>query len=261
MLSNAERHAAAEALIGAAHRRETIPPISVSYPAAEVEDAYRIAQLVAEAKLQAGAVLKGHKIGLTSRPMQEAAGIDEPDYGVLLDDLFVAEGSVIPPARLFQPRAEAELAFVLREELTGPAVNAADVIRATDFVLPCIEIVDRRFNERGVLVDTIADNASSGLVVLGGNPTALNEIDVRTVGVTLTKNGVIEDTGVASAVMGNPVNAVAWLANKLFTFGVPLEPGHVVLSGSFVKAIAFAPGDVVAADFNSLGVVQFAVGR
>ena len=110
-----------------------------------MEDAYRISQLVAEARQQAGAILKGHKIGLTSRPMQEAAGINEPDYGVLLDDLFVAEGSVIPTDRLFQPLAEAELAFVLREPLAGPSVNAADVIRATDFVLPCIEVVDRRF--------------------------------------------------------------------------------------------------------------------
>jgi 2-oxo-hept-3-ene-1,7-dioate hydratase len=261
VLGDVERKEAAAALLAAARDHRTIPPISVTYPAAEVEDAYRIAQLVAEAKLQAGAILKGHKIGLTSRPMQEAAGIDEPDYGVLLDDLFVAEGSVIPTDRLFEPRAEAELAFVLAEPLPGPSVNAADVIRATDFVLPCIEIVDRRFNERGVLVDTIADNASSGLVVLGGNPVGLHDLDIRTIGVTLTRNGVIEDTGVASAVMGNPVNAVAWLANKLHSFGVPLEAGHVVLSGSFIKATRFGAGDVVAADFTVLGTVQFAVAR
>jgi 2-oxo-hept-3-ene-1,7-dioate hydratase len=259
VLSPTEREQAAHALLDAARDHATIPPLSVTWPAAEVEDAYRISQLVAEAKLQAGAILKGHKIGLTSRPMQEAAGIDEPDYGVLLDDLFVAEGSVIPTDRLFEPRAEAELAFVLRQPLAGPSVNAADVIRATDFVLPCIEVVDRRFSQRGVLVDTIADNASSGLVVLGGNPVALGDIDIRTIGVTLTKNGVIEDTGVASAVMGNPINAVAWLANKLYSFGVPLEAGHVVLSGSFIKAIRFGPGDVMVADFTSLGTVQFAV--
>jgi 2-keto-4-pentenoate hydratase len=191
--------------------------------------------------------------------MQEAAGIDEPDYGVLLDDLFVPEGSVIPTDRLFEPRAEAELAFVLAEPLPGPSVNAADVIRATDFVLPCIEVVDRRFNARGVLVDTIADNASSGLVVLGGNPVGLHDIDIRTIGVTLTRNGVVEDTGVASAVMGNPLNAVAWLANKLHSLGVALEAGHVVLSGSFIKAIRFGAGDVVAADFTALGTVQLAV--
>ena len=150
---------------------------------------------------------------------------------------------------------------MLHSPLVGPSVNAADVVRATDFVLPCIEIVDRRFNERGLLVDTIADNASSGLVVLGGNPVGLGEIDVRSIGVTLTKNAVIEDTGVASAVMGNPINAVAWLANKLHSFGVPLEAGHVVLSGSFIKAIRFGPGDVIAAEFTSLGTVQFAVAR
>jgi 2-oxo-hept-3-ene-1,7-dioate hydratase len=261
VLSDAERQAAADALLAASRDHATIPPVSVTWPAAEVEDAYRISQLVAEAKIQAGAILKGHKIGLTSRPMQEAAGIDEPDYGVLLDDLFVAEGSVLPAERLFEPRAEAELAFVLREPLTGPSVNAADVIRATDFVLPCIEVVDRRFNERGVLVDTISDNASSGLVVLGGNPVGLHDIDVRTIGVTLSKNGVIEDTGVASAVMGNPINAVAWLANKLHSFGVGLEEGHVVLSGSFIKAIRFGPGDVVAADFTNLGTVIFSVSQ
>ena len=261
MLNDAQRHEAADALLGAARDHVTIPPVSVTYPDAEVEDAYRISQLVAEAKLQSGAILKGHKIGLTSRPMQEAAGINEPDYGVLLDDLFVAEGSVIPTDRLFAPLAEAELAFVLHSPLVGPSVNAADVVRATDFVLPCIEIVDRRFNERGVLIDTIADNASSGLVVLGGNPVGLGEIDVRSIGVTLTKNAVIEDTGVASAVMGNPINAVAWLANKLHSFGVPLEAGHVILSGSFIKAIRFGPGDVIAAEFTSLGTVQFAVAR
>ncbi len=259
MLTDAERREAVDSLLGAARDHVTIAPISVTYPAAEVEDAYRISQAVAEAKLRAGAVLKGHKVGLTSRPMQEAAGIHEPDYGVLLDDLFVPEGSVIPTDRLFRPLAEAELAFVLREPLEGPSVNAADVIRATDFVLPCIEIVDRRFNDRGVLVDTIADNASSGLVVLGGNPVGLGDIDIRTVGVTLTRNGVIEDTGVASAVMGNPINAVAWLANKLHSFGVPLEAGHVVLSGSFIKAIRFGPGDVMAAEFTTLGTVQFSV--
>ncbi|HEY8092694.1 MAG TPA: fumarylacetoacetate hydrolase family protein [Acidimicrobiales bacterium] len=261
MLSAAERKEAAEALLAAARDHTVISPISVTYPAAEVEDAYRISQAVAESKLQSGAILKGHKVGLTSRPMQEAAGINEPDYGVLLDDLFVAEGSVIPTERLFQPLAEAELAFVLREPLVGPSANAADVVRATDFILPCIEIVDRRFNDRGVLVDTIADNASSGLVVLGGNPVGLGEIDIRTIGVTLSKNGVIEDTGVASAVMGNPINAVAWLANKLHSFGVPLEAGHVVLSGSFIKAIRFGPGDVMVADFTGLGMVQFAVAR
>jgi len=257
VLSPAEREQAAQALLGAARDHATIPPISVTWPAAEVEDAYRISQLVAEARLQAGAILKGHKIGLTSRPMQEAAGINEPDYGVLLDDLFVAEGSVIPTDRLFQPLAEAELAFVLREPLAGPSVNAADVIRATDFVLPCIEVVDRRFSERGLLVDTIADNASSGLVVLGGNPVGLGDIDIRTIGVTLTKNGVIEDTGVASAVMGNPINAVAWLATKLHEYGVALEAGHVVLSGSFIKAIPFDAGDSVVALFDTLGEVTF----
>ena len=259
MLSDAERAEAAEELLAASRRHKSIPPVSVAHPAADVEDAYRIALAVVASRLEAGAVLKGHKIGLTSRAMQQAAKIDEPDYGALLDDMFVPEGSVVPMSRLFRPLAEAELAFVLGERLTGPAANAADVVRATDFVLPCIEIVDTRFDARGVLVDTVADNASSGLVVLGGQPARLGDLDLRTVGVTLAKNGVVEDTGVATAVLGNPVNAVAWLANKLHGFGVALEAGHVILSGSFIRPVPFGAGDVVTAEFTSLGTVGFSV--
>ena len=225
MLSAAERKEAAEALLAAARDHAVIPPISVTYPAAEVEDAYRISQAV-------------------------------------------AEGSVIPTERLFQPLAEAELAFVLREPLVGPSVNAADVVRATDFILPCIEIVDRRFSDRGVLeqlgllshflavttIDRVAQGKPHPEPFLAA---------CRRLGARPEWSVAFEDsaTGVASAVMGNPINAVAWLANKLHSFGVPLEAGHVVLSGSFIKAIRFGPGDVMVADFTGLGMVQFAVAR
>ena len=152
-----------------------------------------------------------------------------------------------------------ELVFVLKAALPGPSVTAADVIRATDFILPAIEIVDSRQKGRGPnsLIDSISDAASCGLVILGGNPRRLDQIDIRRIGASLAINGVIEETGVASAVMGNPINAVAWLANKLHEFGVTPEPGHVILSGSFLKAIPFEVGDSVLAQYDTLGEVSF----
>jgi 2-keto-4-pentenoate hydratase len=251
----------ADALLEADRTHQPTTRVSTLAPDATVDDAYRIALAVVEARVNTGTRIKGHKIGLTSKAMQRAVGIDEPDYGHLLDDMFVDEGAVVPHERLFSPLAEAELAFVLGDALTGPGVNAADVIRATDFVLPCIEVVDSRFvrEGRGTLVDTIADNASSGLVVLGGNPARLTDLDIRRVGVSVARNGVVEETGVASAVMGNPITAVAWLANKLSHFGVALEAGQVILSGSFTRLVRFGPGDVVSATFDPLGEVVVSV--
>jgi 2-oxo-hept-3-ene-1,7-dioate hydratase len=209
--------------------------------------------------VSAGRTIKGHKVGLTSKAMQQMAGAIEPDYGTLTDDWIVPEGSVIDMARLNRPLVEMEIAFVLGRDLSGPGVNAADVIRATDFVLPAIEIVDTRYRGRGpkVLIDSVADAAWCGLVVLGGRPSRLTDLDTRREGATLYKNGVIEETGVGSAVMGNPVNAMVWLANKLASFGVSMAAGSVVLSGSFVKAIPFAAGDTIAALFSTLGDVTF----
>jgi len=171
----------------------------------------------------------------------------------------VLEGSRIERGRMNRPLVEVELAFVLREPLVGPSVNAADVIRATDFVLPCIEIVDTRQKGRGPtpLVDSIADAAACGLVVLGGRPARLTDVDIRRVGASLSINGSVEESGVASAVMGNPINSVAWLANKLHEYGVTAEAGHVILSGSFIKAIPFQSGDTVVALFDPLGEVTF----
>ena len=210
-------------------------------------------------RLADGRRIKGHKVGLTSKAMREMSQADEPDFGTLFDHWFVPEGSTIAADSLFRPLVEIEIAFVMNDHLVGPAVNAADVIRATDFVLPAIEIVDSRFVDRPMLVDTIADVASCGLVVLGGNPRRLDDIDVRRIGGTLVKNGEIEESGVAAAVMGNPVNAVAWLANKLHEFGVTIEPGQVVLSGSFVRAVRFGAGDTITALFDELGDVTIAV--
>ena len=255
LLTDAQRREAAAALFAAERDEAPIPPITVTYPGADVEDGYRIGQLVTELKVAAGWMVKGHKVGLTSKAMREMAGATEPDYGTLFDRWFVPEGSTVPKDRMNRPLVEVELAFVLADALPGPSTNAADVIRATDFVLPALEIVDTRYSKRGTLVDSIADAAACGLVVLGGNPARLKDIDVRQVSASLAVNGEIEQSGVARAVMGNPINAVAWLANKLHEFGVTMQPGHVVLSGSFIRAVPFAAGDTISALFDELGEV------
>ena len=259
MLSDSQRQAAAEALFAAQRDGAPITPLSETYPDADIEDAYKVSMAVTQLKLEAGRRIKGHKIGLTSKAMRSLTGATEPDYGTMFDDWFVLEGSTIERAKLNRPLVEVEVAFVLAEALTGPGVTVADVIRATDFVLPAIEIVDSRYRGRGpnMLVDSISDAASCGLVVLGGCPRRLTDIDVRRIGASLAVNGSIEESGVASAVMGNPINAVAWLANKLAEYGVPFEAGHVALSGSFIKAIPFGAGDVVTATFDQLGEVGF----
>jgi 2-keto-4-pentenoate hydratase len=261
MLTDEQRRQAAEALIRAENDHAPIPPISETHPEADVEDAYRISLAVTEMKVRSGRRIKGHKIGLTSKAMRSLTGATEPDYGTLFDNWFVDEGSTVSMRRMNRPLVEVEIAFVLRDALVGPAITVVDVIRATDFVLPSIEIVDSRYGKRGPtpLVDSISDAASCGLVVLGGNPRRLTDIDVRRIGGTLSINGVVQESGVAAAVMGNPISSVAWLANKLHEFDVPLEAGHVVLSGSFIKAIPFKAGDTVVATFDQLGDVSFGV--
>ncbi len=257
-----QQQAAAERIYAAERTREWTASVTRSHPDAGIDDAYRIAQAVADLKIDAGRRILGHKIGLTSKAMRALAGVDEPDYGALFDDQFVFEGEAIAAGELNQPRVEVELAFVLGADLSGPGVTAADVIRATDFVLPCLEIVDTRFDSwtTGTVVDSIADAASCGRVVLGGNPRRLDRIDIRRIGASLSRNGDIQQSGVASAVMGNPVTAVAWLANKLHEFGVSMRKGHVILSGSFVAAIPFAPGDTISALFDTFGEVSFRYG-
>lgn len=257
-LNEAQQRKAAEALFAAERDHAPIEPITATYENADIEDAYRIAICVTELKLAAGRTIKGHKIGLTSKAMRSLNNATEPDYGTMFDNWFVPEGTIVEFSRLNRPLVEVELAFVLRHDLPGPSVNAADVIRATDFILPALEIVDSRFSRRGNrgVIDSVCDAASCGLVVLGGNPRRLDQIDIRRIGASLAKNGDIEETGVAAAVMGNPINSVAWLANKLHEFGVTMAAGHVVLSGSFIKAIPFGAGDTLTAVFDQLGEVS-----
>ncbi len=236
-----------------------IPLLNPAYPDIEVTDAYRIQEYVVDALRDSGRDVKGYKIGLTSKPMQEMVGSTEPDYSAIMDDMFIAEGSESPRADWNDPLVEMELAFVMKATLKGPGINVADVIRATDFVLPAIEIVDFRVARApGMDVrDTIADLAAVGGVVLGGNPIALNDIDVRAVTGCLEINGDVREQGCADAVLGNPLTAVAWLANKMSEFDVAFEPGDVILSGSFVRALSVNAGDRVIARFdNRLGNVE-----
>ncbi|MFV0524028.1 MAG: 2-keto-4-pentenoate hydratase [Acidimicrobiales bacterium] len=252
---------AAKALVEAERTHDWAEPLSSRHPDADVEDAYRTGIAVRDLKLAEGRTVKGHKIGFTSKAMRSLVGATEPDYGFLYDDWFVAEASTVSRQAMNHPLVEQEIAFVLGAPLSGPHVNAADVIRATDFVLPALEIVDSRYEGRGtnLLVDSISDAASCGFVVLGGNPARLADIDVRRLSGSLQINGDLMESGSASAVMGNPINAVAWLANKLTEFDVTMEPGDVILSGSFIKAVPFDAGDSILALFDQLGEVGLRV--
>lgn len=222
-----------------------------------VSDAYEIQLANIRRRTARGAVVRGHKVGLSSRAMQQMMNVDEPDYGHLLSDMFIAENTAIPTAAMCAPRVEVEVAFVLREGLPAPGCTVADVLRCTAFVCPALEIIDSRIRDWNLtLIDTIADNASSGLVVLGGRVTPLDNLDLRTIGAALRINGALVTTGAAGAVLGNPASAVAWLANKVAQFGVSLDAGNVILPGSCTKAYDVTAGQTVRADFDQLGAVS-----
>jgi 2-keto-4-pentenoate hydratase len=234
---------AADDLYRAQRVRRPIPPLTTTYGAITVDDAYQIQLANIAKRLAEGATVTGHKVGLSAKAMQRMLGVNEPDYGHLLDTMFAFEN--------------AEVAFVLKARLEGPGVSVADAIRATDFVLPAIEVVDSRIADWKIaLADTIADNASSGMVVLGGSPSRLDDLDIRLIGASLQCNGRVREVGASGAVLGNPAVAVAWLANKVAGFGVALEPGHVIMPGSCTRMIPVCPGDVVRAEFDRLGYVS-----
>ncbi len=260
-MTEEQRREAAAGLVHAELTREWIEPITLTYEGADIADAYAIGQYVTEAKVAAGRVVKGHKVGLTSKAMRSVTGATEPDYGTLFDNWFLDEGTKVSMATLNRPLIEIELVFVLGSNLGGPDVNAIDVLNATDYVLPAIEVVDSRFSKRGKpgVVDSIADAASCGFVMVGGTPTSLDDIDPRYVAGALYKNGEVEESGTAAAVMGNPVNSVAWLARKLDEFGVEMQAGHSVLSGSFIRAHPMEVGDTFVADYGPLGQISFGI--
>ena len=248
--------ALADELAEAERTAVPVEPLTDRHPDLVIEDAYAVQSRTIARRVEAGAQVRGRKVGLTSLPMQRMLGVDEPDYGVLLDDMFVEDGDPVPMSRLVQPRVEAELAFVMERDLAGPGVTAATALTAIAGVLPAVEIVDSRVADwRITLVDTVADNASSGLLVLGGRLRKVTDLDLRLLGVVVTRGGRLLDTGAGAAALGNPARCVAWLANKLATFGDTLRAGDVVLPGAVHKMVPVRPGDVFRADFAHLGPV------
>lgn len=254
--------ACAQACHQAEKRRERIRPFSVVHPGFTMEDAYAVQRRWVEIKIAEGNVVKGHKIGLTSRAMQRFVNINEPDYGALLADMFYATGDEIPMSRFIQPRVECELGFVIGRRLKGPGCTLFDVLSATDYVVPCAEIVDGRTHRvdpdtgkpRNVL-DSIADNAGNAALIIGGRPIRPMDLDLRWVSVLCHRNNVIEESGVAAAVLNHPGNGVAWLANRLAPFDIALEPGQFVLGGSFTGVVEARAGDTFNVDYGPLGTI------
>jgi 2-oxo-hept-3-ene-1,7-dioate hydratase len=254
---------AAQRLHQAEKTRVQIRQLSLDHRAITIDDAYAIQKAWIEIKLAEGRVVRGHKIGLTSKAMQSALGINEPDSGVLLDDMFFADGDVVPTERFIATRIEAELAFVMKHRLTGPDCTLFDVLNATDFVVPALEILDTRIQRVDAqtqstrkIFDTIADNAANAGIVLGGRPLRPLDVDLRWIGTLCSRNGQLEETGLAAGVLNHPATAVAWLANKIAPHGLALEPGQVVLAGSFIRPIETRKGDTIQADYGPYGTVS-----
>jgi 2-oxo-hept-3-ene-1,7-dioate hydratase len=253
MLTERQHQEAADALLRAETERKPIQQLSRTYEGMEIADAYRVQDLWAAARIAKGARMVGHKIGLTSRAMQMASKMTEPDYGRILDDAMYNDGAQIPASRFLKPRLEVELAFIMGEDLSGPGVRIYDVMRATEMVIPAVEIIDYRTEVPRAIVDTIADNAAFAAIVVGGRPVRPMDIDIRWVGATLSKNGIIEESGVSAAIMGHPAAGIAWLANKLHAVDTGLKKGQIVLAGSFTRPVDIAAGDVIQVDYGPLG--------
>ncbi len=257
MLSELLRGEAAEALRRAEASREAIAPLVQTFDGIDVVDAYEIQLRNIRRRLEAGATVYGHKVGLSSKAMQQMMGVDEPDYGHLLDDMVLSEDAPVPADRYLLPRVEVEVGFVLGDDLPGAGCTVDDVLRCTEAVVPAIELIDSRIADWKIgLADTIADNASSAGVVLGRERRKPDEIDLTGIDATLSINGEQVAQGRSDAVLGNPAIAVAWLADKVAGFGVRLQRGHVVLPGSCTRAYDVKAGDAVTATFAGLGSVS-----
>jgi 2-oxo-hept-3-ene-1,7-dioate hydratase len=258
-LSESERRKCVETLLNAEKEKKQAVQLSVTYPHITIEDAYAISTAVAQHKIKGGAKLIGHKVGLTSKAMQASSQINEPDYGHLLDTMMIADGAKVPHASYCVPRVEVELAFILGRTLKGPGVGLTDVLRATEYVVPAMEIVDARIVNPRKIFDTVADNGAAAGIVVGGRPIGPTDTDLRWVGGIMYRNSEIEETGLAAGVLGHPALGVAWLANKLGQMGVSLDAGHLVLAGSFTRVVFAQKGDTLHGDFGPLGgiAVQF----
>ncbi len=236
-------------------KRTTVAPLTDRYSDITVDDAYHISLRMLDRRLEAGARIIGKKIGVTSKAVMTMLDVYQPDFGYLTDDMVFASGSEVPISeRLIQPRAEGEIAFILKSDLSGPGVTNADVIRATECVMPCFEIVDSRVDDWKIKIqDTVADNASCGLFVLGDSAVDPRKVDLVTCGMVVEKNGAILSTGAGAAALGSPVNCVTWLANTLGEFGISLKAGEVILSGSLVPLEPVVAGDYMRVDIGGIG--------
>jgi 2-oxo-hept-3-ene-1,7-dioate hydratase len=254
---------AAQALHRAEQTRVQIRQLSQQHPDITLEDAYAIQKAWIDLKVNEGRIIRGHKIGLTSKAMQSALNIDEPDSGILFDDMFFNDGGLIPTDRFIGTRIEAELAFVMKQRLQGPNCTLFDVLNATDFVVPALEILDTRIERidpqtkaARKIFDTIADNAANAGIVMGGRPIRPLDADLRWIGALCFRNGQLEETGLAAGVLNHPATSVAWLANKIAPQGHAIEPGQVVLSGSFIRPVEARKGDTIQADYGPYGSVS-----
>ncbi|WP_454737220.1 2-oxopent-4-enoate hydratase [Cupriavidus necator] len=231
-----------------------VEPISSRYPDLTIEDAYRIQQHVIELEQAQGARVIGKKVGVTSEAVMAMLGVHQPDFGFLLDKMLVPEGDAIDMRRLVQPKAEGEIAFVLKHDLCGPGISVADVLRATEGVMACFEIVDSRIRDWKIKIqDTVADNASCGLFVLGSQLVDPRALDLRTCGMVLERNGSVVATGAGAAALNSPANAVAWLANTMGRLGMPLRAGEIVLSGSLAAMVPVQSGDSLHVSIGGVG--------
>ncbi|TCK01223.1 2-keto-4-pentenoate hydratase [Nocardia alba] len=257
MLPDAVRTHLADELARAEDERVAVPPLVDRFPDIDVVDAYEIQLLNIQRRLRSGAKVVGHKVGLSSKAMQEMMGVDEPDYGHLLADMEVYEDVPVDTSKFLLPRVEVEVGFILGADLPGQDCTEADVLAATVAYAPSIELIDSRINDWKIgLTDTIADNASSAGWVLGKERVAPGDIDIKAIDAVLTRNGEVIAEGRSDAVLGDPVIAVAWLARKVATFGVRLKKGDIVLPGSCTRAIDARPGDDFLAEFTGLGSVR-----
>lgn len=255
-MSSSEVSALGEKLYTALRNRKPIPPLISSHPTLTIDDAYAISLDFLQRRERDGEKIIGKKIGVTSKPVQEMLGVFQPDFGFLTDQMQVEDGATVDivGADLLQPRAEAEIAFILKDDLTGPGIHEDDVLAATEAIVPCFEIVDSRIENWQIsIIDTIADNASCGVFVLGKDHVDPRGFDLPSLEVQVFKNGDFLSKGMGSAVQGSPLTAVAWLANTLGQYEVPFKAGEIILSGSLVPLEPALPGDKFEMELCGIG--------
>jgi len=264
MLDKTQIAELAQRLEQAEQTRTQIRQFSIDHPGITIDDAYAIQKEWVRLKFKAGREIQGHKIGLTSKAMQAASNISEPDYGTLLDDMFFQDGSAIPAERFIHPRVEVELAFILGKPLNGPRCTIFDVLNAVEYVTPAVEIIDARIHQidpetkvTRKVTDTISDNAAGAGIVKGGRPFKPLDSDMRWISALMYRNGAIEESGVAAGVLNHPANGVVWLANKLAPYGETLKAGEVVLGGSFTRAVYARAGDTFFVDYGDYGSITW----